>query len=218
MMPRRFSKGEAIRFGWEVTKRHFWFFFVTLLILGAVSVVGNIFEWIEPDNLAQAGLAIGIHFIQAILGLFLTLGVIRICLRFTANEEATLADLFGATLRQVGSYFLATILASIVITIGFILLVIPGIILSIRLSMAPFLIVDQNLGPIAALSRSWALTEGSGWNLFLFGILLVLLNILGVVAVFVGLFLSIPTSYVAFTFVYRKLQATLSPVPQPTTA
>jgi len=213
MMPRGFSKGEAIRFGWEVTKRHFWFFLLTFIIFGVTLSMRNIISFVKPETSAQAGLAIAIVILQAIVQMFLTLGLVRISLKFADNEQASLQDLFGATFRQVNSYFAAGILGTILFIIGTVLLVIPGIIVSIRLSMATYLIMDQNLGPIEAMRRSWAITEGAGWNLFLFAILVVLLNVLGFIALVVGFFWSAPTGVVAFAFIYRKLQSIPAMVP-----
>lgn len=214
-MPRRFSKGEALRFGWEVTKRHFWLLFLMIVIVGGLSRVSRIVEWIRPATAEEKGLAIVIVCVQVILNLFLSLGLIRVCMRLTDNEGATLSDLFGATGRQVFSLFVASVIDVILMTIGLVLLIVPGIIVALRLSMAQFLIVDKALGPIEALRQSWAMTEGSAWNLFLFGILVVLLNIAGLLALIVGLFFTVPTSIVANTFIYRKLSATQAPTPSP---
>jgi uncharacterized membrane protein len=89
------------------------------------------------------------------------------------------------------------------------LLIIPGIILSIRLGFFDYLIVDKDSKIIESLKRSWEITKGNVWNLFLLYILLGLINILGVFILIVGLFWSIPTTTIAKTFVYRKLSSEL---------
>jgi uncharacterized membrane protein len=73
------------------------------------------------------------------------------------------------------------------------------------LQYTTYLIVDKNLGPIEAIKKSWSVTRGNTWNLFFFGILLGLINILGMVCLLVGLFITIPLGMLATTFVYRKL-------------
>jgi len=88
---------------------------------------------------------------------------------------------------------------------GLILFIIPGIYLGIRFQFFNCFIVDQKTGVIESLRRSWQITQGNTWNLFLFGLLLAGINILGLLCLIVGLFITIPTTTIAYIFVYRKL-------------
>ncbi|MEA3324328.1 MAG: hypothetical protein U9Q37_04220 [Euryarchaeota archaeon] len=67
------------------------------------------------------------------------------------------------------------------------------------------MIVDKGLGPIDALEKSSEITIGVKWDLFIFGILLGILNLMGFACLVVGLFVTIPVTMVAMAFVYRKL-------------
>jgi uncharacterized membrane protein len=69
--------------------------------------------------------------------------------------------------------------------------------------------VDKNSRIVESLKRSWEITKGSTLNLFLLYLLLGLINLLGVFALIVGLFWSIPTTMIAEAFVYRKLSIEL---------
>jgi len=44
-------------------------------------------------------------------------------------------------------------------------------------------------------------------DLFLFNLLLILINLLGAICLLIGLFVTIPTTMVAWAFVYRRLLA-----------
>jgi uncharacterized membrane protein len=66
-------------------------------------------------------------------------------------------------------------------------------------------VIDKNLEPVEAVKTSWRMTKGNVWNLFFFGILLGLINILGFLCLIVGLFITVPLSMLATAFVYRKL-------------
>ena len=110
------------------------------------------------------------------------------------------------------NYIIASIATGVVVIVGLILLVIPGIYLAIRLQFYKFLIVDKgDIGPIESLKESWKMTKGYAWNLFLFLILIALLNILGVILFGVGLFVTIPISLLSYAILYRKLHARLIP-------
>jgi hypothetical protein len=57
------------------------------------------------------------------------------------------------------------IVSGLIVTIGFILLIIPGLILLARLSLAPFILVVEKKGVFASLSRSWSLTKYHTWDM-----------------------------------------------------
>jgi uncharacterized membrane protein len=79
--------------------------------------------------------------------------------------------------------------------------------------MYGYVIVDRGLGPIDALKRSAAITHGARLALFGFAIVLMLLNIVGALALLIGLFVTIPISMVAMAYVYRKLDSQTAVVP-----
>jgi uncharacterized membrane protein len=86
------------------------------------------------------------------------------------------------------------------------LLIVPGIIVAVRLQFIPFLIVDEAVGPIDAVQRSWDLTAGYTLDLFLFDLLLFVINLLGLMALFVGVFVSCPITGIAMADMYRTLK------------
>jgi uncharacterized membrane protein len=149
-----------------------------------------------------------VSFLLTIIGVALSaifgLGLIKISLEICDGKEPKISDLFSQY-RLFFRFLFASILKSLICLFGFILLIIPGIILSIRLSFFDYLIVDKNSKIIESLKKSWEITKGNVWNLFLLYILLGLINFLGFFALIVGLFWSIPTTMITEAFVYRKL-------------
>lgn len=195
-----FSKSEALRFGWKTMKENFWFFLGLLLIMGLV----NFFPEIVKAVLKE-GLFINIlNLISSFLSIILGMGLIKICLKFYDQEKPKFSDLFS----QYPLFFkmlFGTIFYILIIIFGLILLIIPGYIFAIKFFLFEYFIVDKGLGPIEALKKSWRITKGSGWNLFLFILLVSAINLLGALAFVVGLLLTLPTTALAFVFVYRKL-------------
>jgi uncharacterized membrane protein len=106
----------------------------------------------------------------------------------------------------------ATILQSVIVLIGLVLLIVPGIIASLLFSMTQLSVIDKSLKPIEALKASYRLTKKHLWLLFQFMIVLVLLNLAGLIALVVGLFVTLPVSLIAVAYVYRKLTALEEPV------
>lgn len=97
-----------------------------------------------------------------------------------------------------------TIVQIILAFMGIIALVFM-IIYSIRLSYYPYFIVEGS-GIIESLKNSYKITKGMVWSLMVLGFVLGLINLLGVLCLFVGLLVTVPISYVASAYVYKKLK------------
>ena len=62
---------------------------------------------------------------------------------------------------------ICSLLFAIIVGIGFLFLLFPGIILFCGLLLAfPSLVLEPGISPTGALSRSWSLTRGSRWRMF----------------------------------------------------
>jgi uncharacterized membrane protein len=73
--------------------------------------------------------------------------------------------------------------------------------------MYTWAIIDKQAGPIEALQQSWEMTRGSAWNLVLLGLLLGLVNMLGMLAIGLGMLVTAPLSLVAMGYAYRRLES-----------
>ena len=97
------------------------------------------------------------------------------------GEPISPTEIFNPVYRkQMGDYFLVTALVSMGTSVAMLLLVIPGIVLSIAWGLATLLAVDKGLNPTAAMTKSNNVTYGKKWTIF-FGVL-VLSLIVGVIA------------------------------------
>lgn len=204
MSPRFFSKSEAVLFGWNTLKKNFGFFLGMLAIIVAVNLlVGLVMSSFSEE--APKALVIAVSVISWILDLLIGMGVIRITLKFCDQEQATYRDLFSAY-RLLLNYLVGSIVYGIMVGIGLVFLVAPGIYLAVKYQFYDYLIVDKGMGPIEAIKRSGVLTEGVKWNLVLFWLALVGINILGMIALGVGLIATVPVSWLANAYVYRRLR------------
>jgi hypothetical protein len=93
-------------------------------------------------------------------------------------------------------FFLLSLLESMVIGAGLLLFLIPGCYLFGRLAPATAVMVaEERRNPIAALERTFALTRGSGWAVF--GFVLVVAIVSGVVAFVIGVLCGIAFHFAA---------------------
>jgi hypothetical protein len=67
----------------------------------------------------------------------------------------------------------AFLLATLVIGLGLLAFIVPGVILACGLAGTIPAAVAERLGPVAALRRSWRLTSGHRWSIFLAALLMI---------------------------------------------
>ncbi len=202
MKEAKFSNKEALRFGWETMKKNF-FFFLGLLLISTFLFSAPYFlaEMVVETALLPGVL---IYIIDIFITFVISLGLIKISILFFDTGKAEFADLFRQyplVLKYLGS----SILYGLIVFAGTILLIVPGIIWGIKFWFYDYFIVDQGAGPVEALKKSSAATRGAKGKLFVFLIVLGLVNLLGLLCLGIGLFATVPTTMIAIAFVYRKL-------------
>lgn len=198
-----FFIGESLGFGWKTFKANWLFFLGLMLLLALVNFVPNYVSSLFPKNLAAIGAIISL--LGWIFNLILSVGLIKIALNFVDSGRSNFKDLF-LEIRTVIFYILTAVLVGIITLVGFILLIIPGVILAIRLQFWSYLLVDKKLDPIQAIKGSWTLTSGHGWDLVGFGAALAVLNLLGLLLLVVGLVITAPVTMLATAYLYRSLK------------
>jgi uncharacterized membrane protein len=200
-MIQKFSKKEAINFGWDISKKNFRFF---ILLFTLVVVVFIILSFIQSLVNEKSLLSLILYIINIVVQIIISMGLVKISLKFCDNEKPKISDLFSSY-PLFFKFLIGSIIYGLIVIGGLILLIIPGIIWSIQFQFFAYLILDKGISPIEALKKSSKITKGTKWDLFLFGILLGFINILGALAFLVGLFVTIPATMIATAFVYRKL-------------
>ncbi len=195
-----FNMGEAISYGWRVFNDNVGFFLLLMLVYG-ICYWGPHFV---ATALMEVNPVVGIvaHIADILLTLLMGVGLIKISLDLCDGKDPKISDLFSQ-IHLLGWYILASILYLLVVVAGYILLIVPGIILGLMFFLYDYLIVDEGLGPIESLSRSAKIMRGRKGELFLFNILLVLINLAGALVCLVGLIATIPSTTVAMAYAYR---------------
>ena len=126
-------------------------------------------------------------------------------LKAMRDEEADLKLLFDGFKTKYLNIVLANLIIFALVLIGFMMLIIPGIIVACRLVFVPLLVMDKNLDPMKAVEKSWELTRGHGWEIFVMAILSGFIFIGGALVFIVGAIISIIWIHSAFATFYQAL-------------
>ncbi len=214
-----FSIGNAVQFGWKTVRNHFLYFFLLQLIVGGVAVLPKIIDLIarafadqrlkmnEGDTVAVIALllSMALGLVCALLSAYLDLGAKRIYLKSVSTVPNDYLDL-KSPLKQFLLFLCAGFLFGVMVAIGYVFLIIPGIILTLMFQFFSYAMIERGMGPLMALQYSMDITRGAKWQLFLFGLVVFGINMLGVLALGVGLFVTVPLSALAMVHVYSQLR------------
>ena len=203
-----FTIGAALRFGWETFKRRAWFFVgATAVLFLALAITGSITSGIDTAITGSAEQSSGVGgLINLILGTLINMGATAFSLR--AHDDPDGVQLSSLWHPQPFLKFLAaSILVAIVVGLGMLLLVVPGVILGLMFLFTTYIVIDRERGPIEAMKDSNAITRGYKWQLLGLGLLLALINLGGLLALGVGMLVTVPVTLLAFAYAYRVLSS-----------
>jgi hypothetical protein len=104
--------------------------------------------------------------------LLVSLFVQAAAIRFVYDSLVGDHTSWQTTLSRVVSTFpllvAAAVISGLIVVLGLIALIVPGIILGIMFILVPHSVIMERKGPISALSRSSELTSGNKWNILMF--------------------------------------------------
>ena len=155
-------------------------FVYQLLFLGSINAIFVDILPPEAQQSGQLGFALpvpaAVAGVIALLGLAFGIVLYIAATRALTREQSELDSLPGELFtRRMGRALVsavgANIVVTIAVTIGFILLFVPGIFLAISFIFVIFAVGVEDERAIDALSRSWELASGNRWGLFALGLI-----------------------------------------------
>jgi uncharacterized membrane protein len=206
-MEQKLDIGACIRFGWTTFKTRPWYFIGVFVLL---IIVQSVFRFPSLDKTHDARLT-PLYFLLAILSFVVSVIIDMVMRSFSlkAHDDPRSVSLRTAwTAGILLRYFGTTILVAVCVVVGFILLIVPGIILSLALIFALYVVIEKKMGPVEAVKESMRLTKGHRLNLLGLMLALILLNLLGLLALVVGLLVTVPVTMFALAHAYRTLSGT----------
>ena len=174
-----FSFGKNIKESWHLYKRNFWDLLIINIILVAVLYAVNLLDKskvgtssVEIFNLNNFSLNFSLP--QSIVSLVVFSFLVSFILKFSLDiVEKEKIRLFSREIKNLIPSFkvylnalLAIVICSIIMGVGMILLIVPGLYLMGRLFPVFYLIIDKKINVFKAIKMSWEITRKTGWYLF----------------------------------------------------
>jgi hypothetical protein len=177
---------------WRLTTSNFWAIvggtFIGLLVLGVIQMI--------PLLGTVAG-----FFLSGVLygGLYLYY------LKYVRGESADLGVIFSGFSATFGPLMLASLVSSLLTTLGILLLILPGIYLAIAYLFTFLLIQDRKLDFWCAMEVSRRVITAQWWRVFGLMIVAGFFACLGIIGLFIGIFVTLPILFGAIVYAYEDL-------------
>ena len=205
----------CLRRGWALVRNDFWpLVGMSAFVLVVMSAAAS-FEVVLSSG-KSSGIQSGK---TSILGLLLSGplmgGLYLYFLKKIRREEAGVETAFTGFRQPFPHLVIGNFLAGLLTGLGFLCLILPGIYLLVAWILVIPLIVDQRLEFWPAMQLSRKIISKHWWKFLGFLIVLALINLAGIVACGVGLFITFPITFAALTYAYEDITG---PVKSPTGA
>lgn len=185
--------GRCMARSWELVKANFW------LMVGAAFVV--LLIDMAVGSIPYVGFVASLALTYVLWG-----GVDWLYLRLARGQRAEFADVFAGFSLAFVPLMLFSLVAQLLMAVGLLLLILPGIYLMVAwLMFGPLLILDKRLDFWTAMELSRKVVHRHWWQVF--GLLLVSLLVLlaGVLACGIGLFVTVPIATAATVYAYEDI-------------
>lgn len=221
---------EVFSFGFSIAKKYFWQFFVIIFLFAILNAMSP-----DSNHMSSFKTMSSFGSIISILGsMYLGMSVGFAIIKIARGQEVKFKDFFiwpktGFKAIWAGivsgliigaSFFIflmsVVLLSRTLVFSGIIISMILGLLMSIiffglfiyliiRLYFVRFYALETGASAIESIKKSLEITKGNNSRLLILMIMSIGIAILGMLALFVGLFWAVPTVMVAWAYVYTKL-------------
>lgn len=213
MTHKDFTYKELLKESYELTKKHMVF------LLGLLAI-----------NIIIGGVASNIPLVNQLVSIALSVATTYVMLLIANGHTPTYKDMVHPFQKyhMAWHYFLATLAMYLIFLLGafipiigysiskvtsnFVAFGISGVVFlgllfyyGARLGFfGYFVVTNEKMGPIEALKKSFAMTEGRFWKLAGYAAMLLLLNMVGFLALIVGLLVTLPMTWISIALLYKR--------------
>jgi len=200
--PLSFTTSAILNQAWKVLQKHWAFLLGAWLIVLIISGFSAGLQTIAKEDPGVLSL---LYLGFQALSVWLGVGFMRLMLKVVRDEPVQLSELWSGG-EYFLQYFIGMLVVSVVIFVGFLLLIVPGIIWSFHYIFTQYILADEKLSFSEAMAQSKAMSRGIEWNLAGFALAILGLNLLACLPFFLGLIVTIPLTTLAGYVLYVDLR------------
>lgn len=202
-----FDPVEAYKKAWEKLvglKGTFWIALIIYAVIAGVLTAITTFVLGSSDPLDYGvGDLVG-QILTTFLLSPLYAGLFMIVLKHSIGSPIQVGELFNYY-NKIVPIFIVTILTQLLVILGLILFILPGIYLAVAFSFALPLVVEKNMSPVEALKASRKVVHHKWFSFAGFLLLGLVVVIVGAIALLVGLVWAVPLIVLAWALLYRDI-------------
>jgi uncharacterized membrane protein len=214
---------EAYSFAWKVVTKRFataalplvvgWL--VMALIFGVVyggTILGP--QMLVQQGVVDGSMALvltyasigGLSLIIVVVQAYMMGGILTVTLKAARGQPTAVGEIFAGG-RFFVPFLVGIIAQQILVGIGYVLCFVPGVILLLGLWAWGYIVVDQGMGAVDALKKSWEMMKGHKMAMFVWGLLSILVYVAGELAcVLPVLLISLPMVFISSAWIYLRLK------------
>lgn len=181
---RPLSTGEVLDVAFSLYRRHFPVLALIAIVSQSIGLVFSIYVTAGGGVLAMPVLFVVSMVLSTVCSAIGLGASTKVVAESYLGRTTTAAEALRWVLPSTGRLVAVTMMASLLAMLGFILLIVPGLILACGMAVSASALVVEGLGSSAALTRSWELTKGHRWRVF--GVLAVAFVVISIVSAATG--------------------------------
>ncbi len=205
----KFAIDEVITFGWHQMLKYFWpltgVLACNFLVQSVPMVTSMVLNYAVPTSTAVTIFGGLVSLVGGVAGLIISLGTFNLYLKVVDGDTVAVRDVYSKY-KRTWNFVLASLLYGLMVGAGYICLIIPGIYLQLRFQFYLYFILDSDASPLTSLKASWAITKGSGAELFFLMICNYFIGWAGMLCLFIGVFPAHMVQSIALAKTYRLLR------------
>ncbi len=207
-----FSIGDVLSEAWEKVKGSKWafqlgFFYYFLVVIGIVIglsiVVGGVVA-VSENASAVIFMEIAIQLGVNLVAMPMVMGTVMMGVKRSVDAPISGAMVFNYFSKML-PLFVTMILIYLIVFIGFMLFVLPGIYLLIAYYMAMPLVVEKGMSPWQAMETSRKAITHRWFSVFAMLLLLFVILIISSIPLGLGLIWTLPLAMIAYGIMYRNM-------------
>jgi hypothetical protein len=178
---RPLSVGEILDTSFQVYRRHFSALATIVLVCNGLPILLQVYT--RSGGGGSWALTLLYIVLVVVLGLIATGASVFVVSESYLGRAITAREALARAGPYVGPLIVASLLVGLLVMVGFILLVIPGMIILCGLALTVPAVVVESASPLDAMGRSWTLTRGYRLRMFGLFVLIFLLILVPYIAV-----------------------------------